>query len=156
MLYPYSTEDGRQFRTQQELEAYKKTPEYREWKKKYDVRCIEKYLDYDLKRYDEAYAKFEQKYPEFNDDKALDALLETEEGRAKRMALWAELDELDELLFHVINEADIMVSEYLSQYPEEEGFRKIYYEQIRPQIGEETEQEWNEKYGFAIAKPTLS
>lgn len=156
MFYPYSTEDGKQFRTQQEREAYKKTPEYREWKKKNDVKYIERCLEDDLKRYDEAYAKFEQKYPELDDEKAMDALLETEEGRAKRMALWQEMDELDELLFRIINESDILVDEYLSRYPEEEEFRKIYYESIRPQIGEETEQEWNEKFGFTIPKPALS
>lgn len=152
----YVSWDGKRFRTPEERDAHKNTPEYRAWEKKQDIRHIEESLAEDLERYDEAYAKFEEKYPEFNDGKALDALLETEEGRAKRMALWTELDELDELLFRIINDSDIIVKEFLDKYPEEEKFRKLYYESIRPQIDEDVEQEWNEKFGFTIPKPTLS
>lgn len=150
----YMSENGEKFKTKQECEEYEKSPEFREWLKKGEIKRIEYYLNEDLKEYDKKFVLFQEKYPEFSDEAAFAALLDTEEGRQRRAEIFDEYYDLDRLLFEVIDFADIAVNEYIKKFPEDSEFKKIYYETIRPEIDEETEKEWDELYGFTIGRPT--
>lgn len=140
-IMKYVSDDGRQFSTEKECLDYEGTPEFREWKQSEMVKSIERYIESMLGLYDEKCEEFEKKCPEFLDTELFTSLLETEEGRKRRMEIFEMSDELDFFLYEFVLDTDEMVAEYIAAFPEEEEFKKKYYEEIRPElVDEETEE----------------